>query len=115
MIVSKLTSFIFRVKLRNAVFVVSHDRLNPCRDREVPQWIKHWRNNPGISQDTASSKGDDRVYCFCRKQWQGRFMIQCETCNEWYHGACINITPTDALDIDEYKCSECLKRERRLQ
>ena len=31
-------------------------------------------------------------------------MIQCETCKEWYHGSCVNITPTDALDIDEYKC-----------
>ena len=45
----------------------------------------------------------------------GRFMIQCEACKEWYHGSCVKIMPTDALDIDEYKCSECLKRERRLQ
>ena len=36
LIVSKVSSFIFRVKLRNAVFVVNHDRLKPCRDREVP-------------------------------------------------------------------------------
>lgn len=70
-IVLKLSSFSFRVKLRNAVFVVNHDCLKPCRDREVPHWIKHWRNNPGISQDDATSKGGDQVYRFCRKQWQG--------------------------------------------
>jgi hypothetical protein len=110
-IVTKLSSFIFRVKLRNAVFVVNHDRLKPCRDRELPQWIRHWKDNPGQAIITT---GDNKVYCFCRTQWQGRFMIQCDICQEWFHGSCVNVTPTDALDIDVYKCPECLKRNRRL-
>lgn len=33
-------------------------------------------------------------------------MITCDYCDEWYHGACVNITPTEALSIDEYKCTK---------
>jgi hypothetical protein len=109
-IVSKLSSFIFRVKLRNSVFVVNHDRLKPCRDKQIPAWIKHWQSNP---VDTAKpARGDDRVYCYCRQSWQGRFMIQCDYCQEWFHGSCVDITPTDALDIDKYKCEDCTRRSR---
>jgi hypothetical protein len=107
-IVSQLSAFLFRVKLRNAVFVVNHDRLKFCRDREIPQWIKHWREHPDDRVSTA--QGDDRVYCFCRKPWQGRFMIQCNLCSEWFHGACVDITPTDSIDIDVYKCGDCKRR-----
>lgn len=38
-IVTKLSAFIFRVKLKNVVFVVNHDRLKPCKDRTPPAWI----------------------------------------------------------------------------
>jgi len=25
----------------------------------------------------------------------------------WYHGSCVNVSPTDALDIDKYRCTLC--------
>ena len=34
-------------------------------------------------------------------------MIQCNGCDEWYHGACVDITPSEALNIDEYFCLKC--------
>ena len=111
-IVTKLSAYLFRVKVRNAVFVANHDRLKPCRDRKLPKWIEHWKNNPN-SSNTETARGDDRVYCFCRNPWQGRFMIQCDYCKEWYHGACVNVTPTEALDIIRYKCGECKSRTKR--
>ena len=111
-VVSKLSGYLFRVKLRNSVFVVNHDRIKLCRDREIPQWIKHWREHP--DEVMTSAKGDDRVYCLCRKPWQGRFMIQCNNCSEWYHGACVNITQTDAVDIDIYQCDDCNRRGNSL-
>ena len=76
-IVTRLSSFIFRVKLRISVFVVNHDRLKPCKDWEIPQWISHWRKNTWASpKQTVTTRGDDRVYCFFRNHWNGRFMIQ---------------------------------------
>jgi hypothetical protein len=110
-IVAKLSAYLFRVKLRNSVFVTNHDRLKPSHDRTVPRWIEHWKANPALSQ--GASAQDDKLYCFCRQPWQGRFMIQCDHCNEWYHGACVNVTPTEALDIDVYQCDECFELSRR--
>ena len=97
---TKLSSYLFRVKLRNAVFVVNHDRIKPCKDRTLPQWIQQWKSNP--VSDEATARGNDRVYCSCRKPWQGRFMIQCDFCKEWYHGACVNVTPKEAVEVARY-------------
>jgi hypothetical protein len=110
-IVSKLSSYHFRVKLRNAVFVVNHDRVKPCRDRDLPRWLKVFQEHPS---DDKGATGDDRVYCFCRQPWQGRFMIQCDHCQEWYHGSCVDITQTEAFDINLYKCKDCIKRSKRV-
>ena len=91
--------------MKNAIFVVNHDRLKPCRDRKVPAWIMKWKSSPDIG--VLPDEGDDEAYCLCRTPWQGRFMIQCDYCDEWYHGSCVNITATDALEIDRYKCCLC--------
>ena len=39
LIVKKLPAYLYRVKLRNAIFVVNHDRMMPCKDRKMPEWI----------------------------------------------------------------------------
>lgn len=105
-ITCKISGSLFRVKLKNAIFVVNHDRLKPCKDRQVPKWVKHWRENPDVK--SPDQGGDDNeVYCLCRKPWQGRFMIQCDYCDEWYHGSCVDVTAADALEIDKYKCGLC--------
>ncbi|KAJ3104639.1 PHD finger protein 3 [Phlyctochytrium planicorne] len=48
-----------------------------------------------------------RVYCICRKPDNGKFMIQCDSCKDWYHGACVEITERAARDIKSYECDEC--------
>jgi predicted aspartyl protease len=111
-IVHKLSDCLFRIKLRNAVFVANHDRLKPCRDRKIPQWIEHWKQSP--EKSVATARGDDRIYCLCRQPWQGRFMIQCDHCGEWYHGACVDITATEAVNINRYCCSDCKARRQGL-
>ena len=105
-ITCKISGSLFRVKLKNAIFVVNHDRLKPCKDRQVPRWVKHWRENPDVRSPDQGDDDND-VYCLCRKPWQGRFMIQCDYCDEWYHGSCVDVTAADALEIDKYKCGLC--------
>ena len=104
-ITKKVSASLFRVKLKNAIFVVNHDRLKPCSDRKVPAWIMKWKSSPDVG--VLPDEGDDEAYCLCRTPWQGRFMIQCDYCDEWYHGSCVNITATDALEIDRYRCCIC--------
>ncbi|XP_076468980.1 uncharacterized protein LOC143299580 [Babylonia areolata] len=109
-IVKKLSAYLYRVKLRNAVFVTNHDRMAPCRDRKIPAWItQHHRRADDPPEETDDN---NQPYCLCRRPWEGRFMIQCDYCQEWYHGSCVNITATDALDIDKYKCESCVHAGR---
>ena len=102
-VIKKISDSLFRVKLRKSIFVVNHDRMKPCKDRDVPNWITQWLANPVQDESNMGTE----TYCICKQPWQGRFMIQCDTCNEWFHGSCINVTASDALQIDAYICESC--------
>ena len=87
------------------MFMSNHDRLKTCKDRKLPEWISKRQDNPNGTQ--ISDVDDSSVYCLSREPWQGRFIIQCDGCDEWFHGACVDITQTEALSIDEYQCGKC--------
>ena len=106
-IVTKLSAYLYRVKLRKAVFVTNHDRMAPCRDRRVPPWILTWKAKGQDDRQADLPDDDQTLYCVCQRPWEGRFMIQCDYCDVWYHGSCVNVSPTEALDIDKYKCAAC--------
>ena len=97
-----LTPYLYRVQLSNKIVVVNHDKLKMCRDRVVPTWIKTYKE-----QTTVDTQDDNGVYCLCKKPWSGQFMIQCDYCQEWYHGSCIDLTPSEALSIDKFRCQDC--------
>ncbi len=65
-ITSKISGSLYRVKLKNAVFVVNHDRLKPCRDRNLPLWIRKWQDDPSAGSDSLDQV-DQGVYCYCRQ------------------------------------------------
>ena len=108
LIVRKVTAFLYEVLLRRKVETINHDRLKPCKDRNLPKWLQKQRQDldKGISKYTPD-KTQDGLYCLCRGPDTGRFMIQCGECLEWYHGDCVNITPRKAEDIDIYLCPDC--------
>ncbi|KAH3773244.1 hypothetical protein DPMN_174602 [Dreissena polymorpha] len=39
-------------------------------------------------------------------------MITCDYCDEWFHGAYVNIFPTESLSFDKYKCAKCKEGAR---
>lgn len=45
-------------------------------------------------------------YCLCRQPYEG-FMIGCDGCEEWYHGACIGLSQEQAQKFDKYVCVRC--------
>ena len=75
--------------------VVNHDRIKPCRDVSLPAWIRNW-----AEEEEAGQEDDGKLYCECQRPWQGRFMIQCDYCDEWFHWACVDVTATEAAHID---------------
>ncbi|CAG8455479.1 10101_t:CDS:2 [Paraglomus occultum] len=49
----------------------------------------------------------NKLYCICRSGFDNRFMIQCDGCNEWYHGDCVKISEDISQLIDKYYCPGC--------
>ena len=91
-VVNKFTPYLYRAKLKNAVFTANHDRLKPCRDRRLPEWLDRFNSN--FRAILKKGEPDDKVgthqpvYCICRKPDRGDLMIQCDSCSEWFHGTC---------------------------
>ncbi|GFQ66049.1 lysine-specific demethylase 7A [Trichonephila clavata] len=50
------------------------------------------------------------VYCICGEPYDSvRFMIQCDSCKDWYHGSCVNVKEHESSDIEKYHCVQCQK------
>ncbi|XP_028408036.1 lysine-specific demethylase 7B-like isoform X2 [Dendronephthya gigantea] len=51
------------------------------------------------------------LYCICRKPYDYlQFMIQCDVCDDWFHGSCVGIEEYQANDIERYHCPRCAPR-----
>ncbi|XP_071123484.1 uncharacterized protein [Mytilus edulis] len=42
-VISKVTGYVYKVKLQRVVFNTNHDRLKPCGDRKIPAWLETCR------------------------------------------------------------------------
>jgi hypothetical protein len=50
-----------------------------------------------INEEEAKLSEAER-YCICRRPDDGmHFMIECDTCNEWFHGFCVGLTEEESL------------------
>ncbi|XP_056128863.1 histone lysine demethylase PHF8 [Lampris incognitus] len=48
------------------------------------------------------------VYCLCRLPYDvTRFMIECDICQDWFHGSCVGVEEDKAAEIDRYHCPNC--------
>jgi hypothetical protein len=53
------------------------------------------------------------VYCICRGPEVG-FMVCCDLCGEWFHGACVASNPAIDWDgVDIYVCIDCSESKER--
>ncbi|KAI0007812.1 hypothetical protein F4779DRAFT_628876 [Xylariaceae sp. FL0662B] len=57
------------------------------------------------SLPTPSSDGGNRIRCVCNTTSSSGYMVQCESCEMWLHGKCINITRQTLPRV--YVCAFC--------
>ncbi|KAL0257000.1 COMPASS (complex proteins associated with Set1p) component [Diplodia seriata] len=58
--------------------------------------------------DDEESGSDDGIYCICRKGDNHTWMIACDgSCQDWYHGKCVNVKESDGDLIEKYFCPRC--------
>ncbi|XP_031342377.1 uncharacterized protein LOC116170261 isoform X1 [Photinus pyralis] len=79
---------------------------NKHKPEEVPIVKTPVRNMKGLDDEhvsgaelDSSSEGEksddddpDKLWCICNQPHNNRFMICCDSCEEWYHGKCVNVT-----------------------
>lgn len=56
------------------------------------------------------STEDLQPFCLCRGGEQAP-MICCDFCDEWYHGACVELTPFDLDHVEVFRCPRCSRRQ----
>lgn len=52
------------------------------------------------------------LYCECRQPHGGRFMISCDSCEEWFHGECVGVREADVPNPDDFhwNCKACTRK-----
>ncbi|KAF7664396.1 hypothetical protein LDENG_00178390 [Lucifuga dentata] len=57
----------------------------------------------------------DALYCICRQKHNKRFMICCDSCQEWFHGDCVGVSETEGCKMEkksqEYICPPCTTKK----
>ncbi|XP_051525614.1 CXXC-type zinc finger protein 1-like isoform X2 [Myxocyprinus asiaticus] len=76
-------------------------KMSDCERRLGPKMSLDQRNAP--------------VYCICRKPDINCFMIGCDSCSEWFHGDCINISEKMAKTIRVWYCEKCRSKDGSLE
>jgi hypothetical protein len=56
-------------------------------------------------QVTIDDKGSR--HCVCGGPSDGRFMVCCNKCDSWFHGACINVTEESSAELLKWLCANC--------
>ena len=66
----------------------------------------------GLVEAIQSVISDDAArYCVCNGFSDGKFMIACEECDEWFHGRCVGIDENAAEDsAEDWKCPACIRK-----
>jgi hypothetical protein len=110
LIVRKITDYLYKVMLRKRLETINHDRMKPCRDKNLPVWLTKQKTileeNTNTVRCPSEMTKKKSLFCLCRGPDDGTFMIQCQECREWYHGSCVNVTPEKADQIDDYLCPD---------
>ncbi|XP_030765439.1 death-inducer obliterator 1 isoform X2 [Sitophilus oryzae] len=75
---------------------------------------EHVSGNELDSSDENEEESEDdpnKLWCICNQPHNNRFMICCDTCEEWYHGKCVNITKAMGQQMEsegkEWICLFC--------
>lgn len=104
----RITPYLYRIQMHNKSTKINHDRLKRCRDRVLPAWLKRRQREMKIgTSDDMERETTAEEYCICRKPDDGRLMVECSQCGEWFHCSCVNLSKTEAEELEEYLCPFC--------
>lgn len=54
------------------------------------------------------------LYCICRDPHWDPAMIQCHSCNKYFHGSCVGISRLKAALLKHFYCPQCIDKDPKL-
>jgi COMPASS component SPP1 len=60
-----------------------------------------------VKKRQVSTEPTQGIYCICRKPDNGRWMIGCDFCDDWFHGDCVDMNEDKAKLVIKYACPRC--------
>ncbi|XP_068626187.1 death-inducer obliterator 1 isoform X3 [Battus philenor] len=84
------------------------------KKQELPVQAPIVEKTSAESQESWNSEDDpNRLWCICKQPHNNRFMICCDSCEDWFHGKCVNITKAMGQQMEEqgieWRCPNCVK------
>ncbi|KAL3689734.1 hypothetical protein R1sor_016043 [Riccia sorocarpa] len=78
-----------------------------CKLKEVDSHDFFWRFEYKASSQQLTPDVVD-VYCVCELPYNpDHFMVQCESCSNWFHPACIGMSKEKVASMETYVCADC--------
>ena len=87
--------------------------------REYQQLTEVTDNDYYTRFSYKASKGEFKpdkvpVYCTCEMPYNpDLFMVECESCEEWYHPQCVRTTKKQVEKLAHFVCPSCEKAQAR--
>ena len=104
LIVTKVLSpILYKVTTRKKEKTVHVERMKRFVGA-VPLWVRRKRRK----LKEAKEESVEEVYCVCRGKDDGRPMVQCDQCWQWYHCDCMGLTREKARDMKIFECPDCV-------
>ncbi|MCO5553880.1 hypothetical protein L7F22_007406 [Adiantum nelumboides] len=91
---------------------------NSSKNKGKPDQLSQARPFPKeADEDSEDDEEEDEhseATCgSCGKRYTAdEFWICCDSCERWFHGKCVKVTPARAEHLKQYKCPSCSKRAR---
>lgn len=64
-----------------------------------------------VKKKIPEASAGQTLYCICRKPDNGRWMIGCDFCDDWFHGECVGMNEDKARLVIKYACPRCRTKD----
>ncbi|GAN06081.1 PHD finger domain protein [Mucor ambiguus] len=83
----------------------------PSQQQEQKR-VTRSRSKPAVPSPPKKKRATraKKLYCTCQRPYDGEPMVQCDTCEEWFHCSCVGFNPDNQEEDEEnidWVCSKC--------